>query len=66
MSGGRPSGGRPRVPGRIASPYDRVVVTARRDDPGDAERERPSLGLSPLSRVQLDELLHESLDRAAA
>src|SRR5919205_3716739 len=33
---------------------------APRDDP---HREAPSLGLSPLSRVRLDELLQEMLDR---
>jgi signal transduction histidine kinase len=33
-------------------------------DPADAAgRSAPSLGLTPLSRVQLDELLHELLDR---
>jgi len=37
------------------------VVSAQRA--GDPERESPSLGLTPLSRVQLDELLHEVLDR---
>jgi len=30
---------------------------------GDAARESPSLGLTPLSRVRLDELLQEMLDR---
>ena len=32
-------------------------------DPGEQQREAPSLGLSPLSRVRLDELLRETLDR---
>lgn len=33
--------------------------------PGDAPWESPSLGLTPLSRVRLDELLQELLDRVA-
>jgi signal transduction histidine kinase len=32
-------------------------------DPGEQQRDTPSLGLSPLSRVRLDELLREMLDR---
>ncbi|MGX6607119.1 GAF domain-containing protein [Micromonosporaceae bacterium Da 78-11] len=33
------------------------------DDLGEQHRDTPSLGLSPLSRVRLDELLREMLDR---
>jgi hypothetical protein len=39
------------------------VVKAPHDSLGDPERELPSLGLTPLSRVRLDELLQEMLDR---
>jgi hypothetical protein len=33
------------------------------EDVGEQQRDAPSLGLSPLSRVRLDELLREMLDR---
>lgn len=41
------------------------VVAATNDPAGDALRDVPSLGLTPLSRVRLDELLRETLDRVS-
>jgi signal transduction histidine kinase len=40
-----------------------VVPTTPRARSGDTGREAPSLGLTPLSRVRLDELLQEMLER---
>ena len=42
-----------------------MSTTTPRIEPNDDPRDHPSLGLSPLSRVRLDELLQEMLDRVS-
>src|SRR4029453_8524016 len=52
--------GNPRAEG---PDYHRAMASDAGTDQGEQQRDPPSLGLTALSRIRLDELLQEMLDR---